>query len=154
MAIDPNAPHNFDLHQRPLDNCGFVIAQNLPRTHEILQCWASCPDNDEFVNCSDWKNKWPAEQAAFGNYIRYKFAKSGDLNEIPCDEANGYPGSNSECSGTFIRHFWMQKDSTGDQVNHGVMNVLMHRVMQQFKDNLKSLVMQRKTNKFEKSSQG
>jgi len=111
LPLDPDEPQNKDRTRGNTNlNCGFVIAQNLPRTHEILEAWQQCPDlPNRFPDCEKWKVTWPAEQAAFGEYIRYAFNKTEDIKEIPCDEANGFPGSGSECRGVFVRHHWSDK---------------------------------------------
>jgi hypothetical protein len=111
MPRDPDEPQNLDAARGNINlNCGFVIAQNLPRTQEILKAWASCPDDEiRFPNCSRWKSAWPAEQAAFGEYIRYEFDEPEDIREIECDEANGFPGSDGGCTGVFVRHHWTDK---------------------------------------------
>jgi hypothetical protein len=149
MTIDPDLPHNLDPWGRPYNNCGFVVAHNIPRTHEMLKAWASCPDETrkEFKGCARWKQPWPAEQAAFGEYIRYMFSEPNDLNEIACDDANGFPESGSGCSGRFIRHLWTAKMRTRDVVNDGVMQVLLKRLHDQFLTD-ESIIIERDSNSF------
>jgi hypothetical protein len=110
MAEDPNVDKNRDPRGHLINlNCGFVMAQNLPRTQEILKAWASCPDNEQmYPGCGRWKKPWPAEQAAFGEYIRYQFNESTDINAVPCNEANGFPDGGEGCNGLFVRHSWSQ----------------------------------------------
>lgn len=107
MARDPEFDFNRDSRGDILLNCGFVVAQNLPRTHQILKAWENCPDNEvKYPNCSEWKNPWPAEQKAFGEYIRPEFTKPTDINAIDCSEANGFPEAEQGCDGMFLQHHW------------------------------------------------
>ena len=34
-----------------------------------------------------------------------------ELIIAPCNECNGFVGSNTECNGTFISHVWTQKNA-------------------------------------------
>ncbi|KAH8878915.1 hypothetical protein GQ53DRAFT_756349 [Thozetella sp. PMI_491] len=151
MTIDPDKEFNWDPFGRPMNNAGLVMAHNIPRTHEILKAWASCPDEprEEFNRCSRWKNPWPAEQAAFGEYIRYMYNEPNDLREVPCDEANGYPESESNCSGRFIHHLWLDKGKTKDVINTGFMQIVMKRLHDQFLADT-SVVIERESNAFER----
>jgi hypothetical protein len=140
MARDPNQPQNYDSAQHNiLLNCGFVVAQNLPRTKEILGAWASCPDNEErYPDCARWKNPWPAEQAAFGEYIRYDFNEPDDIREVECSDANGFPEADQGCEGIFIRHHWSRKDLVAkmlaDSFMHASMDVFRDRFMSKIED--------------------
>lgn len=110
MALDPDRSWNKDSYKRLVTNAGFIVAQNLPRTHDMLAAWTNCPDDEvKYPNCSQWKKPWPAEQRAFADYIRYEFDAKHDVLEIPCTEGNGYPQSKTECTGEFVRHFWLNK---------------------------------------------
>lgn len=117
MALDPNSDNNKDKFGRVYLNTGFIIAQNIPRTYEILDAWQGCPDatkGSKYENCSDFKTAAPGkgtDQAAMGTYIRYDFDGEEDIRELPCTEANGYPQSHSGCYGDFIRHVWTGKDT-------------------------------------------
>jgi hypothetical protein len=135
LPIDPDQPNNKDLaHGNTNLNCGFVIAQNSPRTHEILSAWESCPDDGErFPGCEKWKETWPAEQAAFGEYIRYAFDGEEDVKSISCDEANGFPGNPfGECNGVFVRHHWSNKDLVKGIVGDGILRPLMGSIHENF----------------------
>jgi hypothetical protein len=135
LPIDPDQPNNKDrAHGQTNLNCGLVIAQNSPRTHEILQAWEDCPDDeDRFPGCDKWKTDWPAEQAAFGEYIRYEFEEEDDVKSIPCDEANGFPGNPfGECNGVFVRHHWSDKDLVKGVVGDEILRVLMGAVHRDF----------------------
>ncbi|KAF1990900.1 hypothetical protein K402DRAFT_417643 [Aulographum hederae CBS 113979] len=112
MALDPDKAFNKDKKGRRWTNAGFIVANDLPRTHEMLRAWANCPDNTEkYPGCEKLKDPWPAEQGAFAEYTRYEFAEPTDVREIPCSEANGYPDGGQGCDGIFLRHFWDKKDS-------------------------------------------
>lgn len=106
MALDPNWDQNKDEFKKLNINAGFIIAQDLPRTHEILRAWDSCPSNQTaFPNCRKYIGNWPAEQGAWGTHIRYMFDHPNDHIDIPCTEANGFPGMNTECFGQLVRHY-------------------------------------------------
>lgn len=140
MAIDPDDPPNHDVHGRVNDNAGFIVAQNLPRTHEMLRAWHKCPDepSDTYKDCGRWKYPWPAEQAAFAEYIRYNFDGPNDVHEIPCDEANGTPDFTPweqfqhGCKGRFVRHHTLSKAMIKESVVNAHLGVLMGRVHEEF----------------------
>lgn len=58
MAIDIlDGGRNLDSKGRLVDNTGFMIARNIPRTHEILRSWLTCPyDEVEYPGCDVFKN--------------------------------------------------------------------------------------------------
>lgn len=93
-------PNNDDKGNLNI-NAGVVIAQDLPRTREIIKAWIACPD--DIAECKKYRHGWPAEQGAFANFIRYTYAD--DFKTIPCDDANGYPEQKSDCDGKYLRHF-------------------------------------------------
>lgn len=130
LALDPVHEVNNDAkHNQTNLNAGFVVAQNNERTHEILKAWSACPDDGiTYPGCGRWKKKWPAEQAAFSEYIRYDFTKEEDIKPIECDDANGYPESNTECKGKFIQHHWIKKHLVRPAVIESVMSGLMDRL--------------------------
>jgi hypothetical protein len=134
MTIDPDLEINRDPRGRPYNNGGFVVAHNIPRTHEMLQAWAACPDEptEFYAGCAKWKEPWPAEQAAFGDYVRYMYDQPDDLNEVPCDEANGFPDSQTACTGRFVRHMWTAKERTKNVIANGVMQALFGQLHDQF----------------------
>ncbi|RDI76722.1 hypothetical protein Vi05172_g13293 [Venturia inaequalis] len=134
LALDPVHKVNNDArHGKTNLNAGFVVAQNNDRTHEILKAWSACPDdNVAYPDCARWKNDWPAEQAAFSEYIRYDFTREEDIKPIACNDANGYPESNTECGGTFIQHHWIKKNLVRPAVIESVMSGLMDRLRSGF----------------------
>jgi hypothetical protein len=52
MALDNHWGQNEDEYGVLNINAGFIVAQNLDRTHEILRAWDSCPSNEtEYPGC-------------------------------------------------------------------------------------------------------
>jgi hypothetical protein len=100
-------------------NTGFMVAQALPYTFEMLAAWKNCPNGTQYPGCGTWKEKWSHEQKAFSEYIRYDYNPNGtNIVEIPCDDAMGYPGLDKtswvqgKCEGQFIRHHTVAKSRT------------------------------------------
>jgi hypothetical protein len=60
-------------------NSGFIVAQQLNRTPDILDAWASCTNDERYEGCSNWKWKWAHKQRAFSEYIRYDFDWPEDI---------------------------------------------------------------------------
>ncbi|CAG9936811.1 unnamed protein product [Clonostachys rosea f. rosea IK726] len=112
MASDPDLSHNRDKFGKLYLNTGFIVAQNNKKTYEILKAWDVCPDDGgEHPGCTRWRVNIPGsptDQGGFGNFIRYDYA--GDIKELPCSEANGFPQSRTNCQGKFIKHLWTGKD--------------------------------------------
>lgn len=112
LANDPDEDYNKDRWGRIYLNTGFIVAQNNPRTHTILDAWNRCADDGEpYANCTEFRKNSPGrptDQGGFGTYIRYDYFD--DIAELPCTEANGFPLSGTECHGQFIRHLWTGKD--------------------------------------------
>lgn len=111
LSFDPNFDWNRDRLGKLHLNTGFIVAQNTAKTFEIMNAWHNCPDiNGSHPECAQFASKFPGkltDQGAFGNHIRYDFPD--DIRELPCQEANGYPQSDTDCSGDFIRHYWTAK---------------------------------------------
>jgi hypothetical protein len=109
IPSDPTEDFNRDWKGQVNLNTGFILAQNTPRTLEIWEGWKSCLDR--FPDCESFRDSWPAEQGAYSSIIRYAYNKPNDLLVIPCSEANGYPESNSDCTGSLnYQHFWIKKE--------------------------------------------
>jgi hypothetical protein len=117
IASDPLSDLNKDSHGNMNLDLGFVLAQNTERTFEIWEGWNNClDDSTKFPDCQKWAYNWPAEQGAYSSIIRYKYSEPGDLLIIPCDEANGYPESDTGCHGTLnYQHYWLKKDTLKDK---------------------------------------
>ena len=112
-------------------NNGFITALNLPRTFEMLHAWNDCPDEpNRFPGCDRFRGHWPADQGAFGEYIRYEFGRSTDFHAFSCDDAVGFPWQDSECRGVFIRHFTTWKDGVKGGVADSVLTPILGMAQQ------------------------
>jgi hypothetical protein len=152
MAIDPEAPYNYDHHGKLMINAGMIVAQNLPRTHEILRAWDSCPSNGtEYPGCREYIDKWPAEQGAWSTYIRSQFNRTNDFIEIPCTEANGFPEMGTECRGNLIRHYTTGKDKVHGGVSASVAQAVLGMTRKHLLFHEDDLTINRASNEFEKS---
>lgn len=151
MALDNNWQQNHDWSDVLSINAGFIISQNLPRTHEILRAWDSCPKNTTlYPDCDKLTHDWPAEQGAWGNFMRRQFNDTDDYIEIQCTEANGFPGMGTECYGSLIRHYTIGKD----RIHNGVASTLAQAVFgmaRQSMINTPEVKLKRHSNEFEKS---
>lgn len=114
-------------------NAGVVIAQSSPRTKDMVDAWATCPDDEErFPGCEHYSTGWPAEQGAFNEYVRHEFNRSSDLQPIACNEANGFPGQHMNCSGVFLRHFTSDKLQVKPNVAQVLLEDLSYIFAKQF----------------------
>jgi hypothetical protein len=113
LAADPLAEHNKDKFGKVMLNTGFIIAQNNPKTFEIMKAWETCPDpKGKHPECAVFRADAPGrptDQGGFGTFIRYDYPE--DIVELPCAEANGFFESKTECIGRFIKHIWTGKDT-------------------------------------------
>lgn len=133
LAEDPRDPINMDDQGRTLLNTGFIIAQQSVRALELLDAWDSCPDDIRFPGCSRWSYRWPHEQGAFGNYLRYEFNRPGDVKVLPCAEANGSPETRLVgCGGKLVRHYWGAKAHLPAAVQESLMRYLLPHVHESF----------------------
>jgi hypothetical protein len=116
-------------------NTGFVVAQNIPTTIELLEAWRDCTGETRYPGCAFWKEHWSHEQRAFSEYIRYDFNKTPEtIVSIPCDDAVGWPGFQkelegnnpniSDCNGNFVRHYTLGKDQVKTASSNAVMQAL------------------------------
>lgn len=112
LAVDPDFEWNKDRFGKLYLNTGFIIAQNKADTYRILDAWRRCPDDGEpYPECTAFRLNGPGrptDQGGFGTFVRYAFAEH--IRELPCAEANGYPQSDTDCAGVFVRHLWTGKD--------------------------------------------
>lgn len=112
LAYDPDLPFNKDKFDETYVNTGFIIAQNNPKTFEIMEAWNACPDEGgDHPDCTEFRKAdpgRPTDQGGFGTFIRYDYPD--DIKSLPCKEANGFPESDTECNGDFIEHLWYEKD--------------------------------------------
>lgn len=125
-------------------NTGFVVAQNLPTTMDMLAAWKDCTTETRYPGCGKWKTEWSHEQRAFSEYIRYDFNNTPEtVVSIPCDDAVGWPNFKndvhlsypiSECNGNFLRHHTLMKskvkDSAGISVMQALVQILQKAVLQ------------------------
>ncbi|KAF2402927.1 hypothetical protein EJ06DRAFT_473241 [Trichodelitschia bisporula] len=110
-------------------NAGFITALNLPRTFAMLRAWLACPDDGErFPGCERFLKEWPAEQGAFGEYVRYMYDRETDFKAFACDDANGFPGQGNDCQGMLVRHFTTGKERLKEEVGDTVLQTIMGRV--------------------------
>lgn len=149
MALDPWDPMhpegNSDRFNRTLTNTGFVIVQNNANTQGILKAWHECPDDVRYQGCSEWKGPKFHEQSAFGEYVRYDYEKY--IYELPCAEANGYPGvRQSHCEGRFIRHYWFEKSRIKGDFSDNMMNAITLPLQRIFAENTHGVVHEQKEN--------
>ncbi|KAK4107464.1 hypothetical protein N656DRAFT_720002 [Canariomyces notabilis] len=130
-----------DSKGRTVLNTGVIVMQNLPLSHAMLRAWQECTTEKRYPGCGQWKTKWSHEQRAFSEYIRYDFNPDGNnIVEIPCNDANGYPGLVGQawvvddCKGEFMRHFTVDKnlakDSTANVLLQGIAEVLQVNFLQ------------------------
>ncbi|KAF5017465.1 hypothetical protein F66182_10604 [Fusarium sp. NRRL 66182] len=112
LPYDPDTQHNRDRRGNLFLNTGFMIMQNKNKTYEIFKEWDDCAnDGGRFPGCTEFRNRkgWqPTDQGGFGTFIRYDYPD--EILSLPCDEANGFPESNSGCNGKFIKHVWIGKE--------------------------------------------
>ncbi|KAF2096310.1 hypothetical protein NA57DRAFT_42756, partial [Rhizodiscina lignyota] len=119
-----------DRKGRRNDNAGFMTLQKVPRVQEMLKKWVDCPVKRKA--CAHFKHRWPAEQGAFNEFIRYEYWDI--IREIPCDDALGYPGMNSNCHGRLVSHYTLAKK----HVKEAAQTALAYGVMQQLQLDLQS----------------
>ncbi|CAP99276.1 Pc22g19880 [Penicillium rubens Wisconsin 54-1255] len=142
MALDPDEPQNRDAKGKTLLNTGFIIGQRDPRTQELFEAWESCPTDMRYPDCSKWSQQWSHEQAAFGNHLRYDNALQGGIKTLSCAEANGYPEmAKTNCTGEFIRHYWIFKDLLPAAVESSITQYFLPRVQGLFHQNFASVVL-------------
>lgn len=97
-VADDDEHISTDSRWKMVLNTGFIIAQNLPHTHDMLQAWAECTTEKRYPGCGRWKKRWSHEQRAFSEYIRYDFNPQGN-NIVVCSSAQSpipYPPRSPE----------------------------------------------------------
>ena len=92
--------HSEDSKGKLVLNTGFIVAQALPLTFEMLDAWRTCTTEKRYQGCGAWKEMWSHEQRAFSEYVRYDFNPSGHnivvrilsfLASSPCTHSNFNP---------------------------------------------------------------
>jgi hypothetical protein len=137
--LDVHQFDNFNDRGELSLNTGFLLGQASPRAQELFQEWVDCPTepNEFYKGCSEWAYNWAHEQAALRDYIRHKYDRPEDIVTIPCPEANGSPdhpdgsqpgGEGSNCTGQFIRHYWMDKDLMKRELIDSIMPYMVSRL--------------------------
>jgi hypothetical protein len=149
MALDNYWEQNEDSYGLLNINAGFIVAQDLRRTHEILRQWHSCPDNEAmYPNCTKYSKDWPAEQGAWGDYMRRKYNDSMSYKELNCTEANGYEGMGTECHGIFVSHFTVGKDEVKSRVAQSLATSMFARLQKEMVLSSGDIVVDRPVNEF------
>lgn len=140
-SLDVHEFPNFNDRGELALNTGFLLGQASPRTQELFQEWIDCPLEltDAHANCSQWAYNWAHEQAAFRDYIRPKYNRPQEIVVLPCDEANGSPdrpdggqpgGEGSNCTGEFIRHYWLDKHLMKRELTDSIMPYMVSRLQE------------------------
>ncbi|KAF2755653.1 hypothetical protein EJ05DRAFT_109762 [Pseudovirgaria hyperparasitica] len=148
IASESLLERDKDEKGNPGQNSGFMIVNNIPKTHEIYRAWAECPEESHYPGCAKWKQTRLREQSAFSNYVVYEY--KDEIKILPCAEANGYPEQDpdSHCKGVFLRHHWMHKELTKDMFAHNVMRMWAPRIHKHYMDNYNDLVEDLQDKKF------
>ena len=68
-----------DMKGKVMLNSGFIVAQQLNRTLEILDAQVSYINDKCYKGCLNQKWKWAYKQRAFSEYIRYDFDRPEDI---------------------------------------------------------------------------
>lgn len=157
-------------------NTGVIVLQNLPHTFEMLQAWAECTTEKRYLGCGQWKDRWSHEQRAFSEFIRYDFNPDGNnivvgpkpplllhiwslprspinrsgnrQQEIPCNDANGYPGLVGQewvvddCKGQFVRHYTVDKSLAKTSTVNALMQNVVELLQKQFAVDRKNMVIE------------
>ncbi|KAF2636677.1 hypothetical protein P280DRAFT_147453 [Massarina eburnea CBS 473.64] len=155
QILDGNKNASCDSKGRVTLNTGFVVAQSLPLTFEMMEAWKTCPDENRYKGCGHWKKNWSHEQRAFSEYIRYDFNPDGtNIVEIPCDDAMGYPGLHekaphiiSDCHGQFVRHHTVDKAMTKNSTDIAMLQAITQTMQSTLKYNRNSFMIDEKKSK-------
>lgn len=141
--------HSTDSRGKIVLNSGVVVLQNLPHTHEMMQAWVECTSEQRYPGCGYWKDHWSHEQRAFSEYIRYDFNPQGNnIVEIPCDDANGYPGLVGkaavvdDCKGQFIRHYTLDKAMAKTSASDALMQSVAELLQRNFAENSRDILIE------------
>lgn len=135
MPEDVNEAWSYDSRGGLILNSGFIVVQQSARTHELLDAWATCPQETRYNGCAKYKDDWPKEQYTFSNWVRYDFNRSDEVIAIPCTHAMGYPGATHGgdiCHGELMTHYTTAKGETSAAVQRSIMQYIIREVHQQF----------------------
>ncbi|KAK4148458.1 hypothetical protein C8A00DRAFT_38973 [Chaetomidium leptoderma] len=130
-------------------NSGVVVLQNLPHSHEMMQAWAECTTEKRYPGCGHWKTNWSHEQRAFSEFIRYDFNPDGNnIVEIPCNDANGFPGLVGQasvvddCKGEFVRHYTLNKGTAKTSTSDALMQSMGELLQKNFANNHRNILIE------------
>ncbi|KAF2183835.1 hypothetical protein K469DRAFT_581504, partial [Zopfia rhizophila CBS 207.26] len=135
-----------DAKGKVMQNTGLIIAHQLPHTFEMFNAWEECTTEKRYENCGRNKHIWAHEQQAFSDFIRYDFNETGNVVEISCFDANGYPEKKTDdnlqthCNGTFVRHYWHYKEMTKIQLANSVMQSFTSLLQRAIRENISSIL--------------
>lgn len=141
LAVDPLSEKNKDKFGKVFLNTGFIIAQNNPKTFEIMDAWEDCAnDGGVHPDCVSFRTNGPGQvtdQGGFGTFIRYDYPE--DIKELPCAEANGFPEAQCDCFGHFIKHLWTGKTdwikiAVGEQIPGKFLELFHKQYLEEKKD--------------------
>jgi hypothetical protein len=150
-GITRNKSISTDSHDLRVLNTGFVVAQNLPLTLDMLAAWKDCTSETRYPGCGRWKEEWSHEQRAFSEYIRHdpEFNVSAEsIVGISCDDAVGWPGFKedvhrdypiTECNGNFVRHHTLEKSKTKESSAESVMQAVSRILQVAVQQNLREV---------------
>lgn len=124
LAISTDPPRNRNVNGDAQSNTGFIIAQQNARTMEMIDTWLDCPTGKRFPGCERYAWARFHEQQAFNDYVRYDFNRSTDYILLPANETNGFAGSDIECEGVFVSHYWSDKSRPRIGFGNSVMRAL------------------------------
>ncbi|KAF1985104.1 hypothetical protein K402DRAFT_358191 [Aulographum hederae CBS 113979] len=145
QTVDPDWGSLQNSFGRVNGNAGFITLQNNKVTHEMLRKWHHCPDDpDHFPNCDRFRDGFPAEQGAFGEFLRYEYAEY--VREVDCDEAMGFPEFGNGCIGRFVRHYTVGKDRVKDAIAKGVVQGFFNAIEYNMKERESEIVSERLSN--------
>jgi hypothetical protein len=144
MPEDVNEAWSYDSRGGLILNSGFVVVQQSTRTHELLDAWATCPQETRYQGCAKYKDDWPKEQYTFSNWVRYDFNRSEEVVAIPCTHAMGYPGATHGgdiCHGELMTHYTTAKGETSAAVQKSIMQYVMRELHRQFHEEYEKVVL-------------
>jgi hypothetical protein len=67
--------------------------------------------------------------------------------ELPCGEANGFPGVEiSNCQGKFVRHYWFEKSNVKLDYRDNIMNAITLPIQKIFAENIGGIIQEQEEN--------
>lgn len=113
-----------DSRGNPNNNGGFIILHNSADhvLDALLTKWANCVSEVDYPGCANYTKKWPAEQGALNEFVRYDFPEY--VMRLPCNEAMGWPEW-QYCKGQLVRHYTVAKDQVHGAIEASLAQGLM-----------------------------